>query len=198
MTRKYDLPRNNCGRRWITTITYSLLHNSNLLLSVTMDTAPRFSLILITSFITRNRHLDSSFLSYHLLQSWNLISRYVSLYHLPIGDKKKKEIPNKTNLYKRIFTVETKRRINIAKEKKSNGAKFERSVNRWTNGIQTTEASLTVVSKSNKKGHCSAGTTVASRSVSAKIPFRTRLTEPGASSTHGNCRTVEKNSRCLV
>lgn len=116
MTRKYDLPRNNCGRRWITTITYSLLHNSNLLLSVTMDTAPRFSLILITSFITRNRHLDSSFPSYHLLQSWNLISRYVSLYHLPIGDKKK-EIPNKTNLYKRIFTVETKRRINIAKEK---------------------------------------------------------------------------------
>lgn len=190
MTRKYDLPRNNCGRRWIATITYSLLHNSNLLLSVTMDTAPRFSLILITSFITRNRHLYSSFPSYHLLQSWNLISRYVSLYrHLQKNDK----------FAHTIFIVETKRRINIAKEKKkSNGAKFERSVNRWTNGIQTTEASLTVVSKSNKKGHCSAGTTVASRSVSAKIPFRTRLTEPGASSTHGNCPTVEKNSKCLV
>lgn len=93
MTRKYDLPRNNLGRRWITTITYSLLHNSNLLLSVTMDTAPRFSLILITSFITRNRHLDSSFPSYHLLQSWNLITRYVSRYrHLlsPLSVTKKK------------------------------------------------------------------------------------------------------------
>lgn len=74
-----------------------------------MDTAPRFSLILITSFITRNRHLDSSFPSYHLLQSWNLISRYVSLYrHLQKNDK----------FAHTIFIVETKRRINIAKEKK--------------------------------------------------------------------------------
>lgn len=39
-----------------------------------------------------------------------------------------------------------------------------------------------VVLKNNKKGHCSAGTTVALSSVSAKIPFRTRVTAPGASS----------------
>lgn len=91
MTRKYDLPRNNLGRRWITTITYSLLHNSNLLLSVTMDTAPRFSLILITSFITRNRHLVLSFLSPVAIVKSNhsICFSLSSLIITFIGDKKK-------------------------------------------------------------------------------------------------------------
>lgn len=39
-----------------------------------------------------------------------------------------------------------------------------------------------LLSSRGKKGHCSAGTTVASRSVSAKIPLRTRLTASRASS----------------
>lgn len=126
----------------IAAITSFLLHNSNLLLHVTMNTAACFSLIIITSFITSThfRKCESEFPPLSFIR--------------PRAECLQSNEPNK------MFT---KYEISPTRKLKQRTSSFETS-------IFLVVCRRAMREKGSLFGY--SGTTVASRRVSAKTPFR--------------------------